>query len=68
MAVMVEKRFGRRALIQCMLDRRLLLVRYNQAAEELNKMSEAVSDWAILAVHLGPPLSLLSRISERSSP
>src|SRR6266567_3296602 len=31
-------------------------------------VSEAVSDWAILAVHLGPPLSLLSRISERSSP
>ncbi len=31
-------------------------------------LSEAVSDWAILAVHLGPPLSLLSRISERSSP
>ena len=30
-------------------------------------MSEAVSDWAILAVHLGPPLSLLSRISERSA-
>src|SRR5213080_1223945 len=30
-------------------------------------LSEAVSDWAILAVHLGPPLSLLSRISERSS-
>src|SRR5207302_9551682 len=33
----------------------------------LNKVSEAVSDWSILAVHLGPPLSLLSRISERSS-
>jgi hypothetical protein len=39
MAVMVEKRFGRPALIQCMLDRRLLLVRYNQAAEDLNKRS-----------------------------
>ena len=37
MAIIVEKRFGRPALIQCMLDRRLLLVRYNQAAEELNK-------------------------------
>src|SRR5947199_10754016 len=26
-------------------------------------LSEAVSDWAILAVYLGPPVSLLSRIS-----
>src|SRR5438874_1780032 len=34
---------------------------------EFGGVSEAVSDWAILAVHLGPPLSLLSRISERSS-
>jgi hypothetical protein len=39
MAVMVEKRFGRAALVQCMLDRRLLLVRYNQAAEDVNKSS-----------------------------
>jgi Putative zinc dependent peptidase (DUF5700) len=36
MAVLVEKRYGRAALIECMLDRRLLLARYNQAAEELN--------------------------------
>src|SRR5436853_7885822 len=34
---------------------------------EFGGVSEAVSDWAILAVHLGPPLSLLSRISERSA-
>jgi hypothetical protein len=36
MATLFEKRYGRAALIQCMLDRRLLLKRYNQAAEELN--------------------------------
>jgi len=36
MATLVEKRYGRPALIECMLDRRLLLKRYNQAAEELN--------------------------------
>jgi len=36
MAVMVEKRFGRNVLIDCMLDPRELLVRYNQAAKELN--------------------------------
>jgi len=37
MAVIVEKRFGRKVLIECMLDPRELLVRYNQAAEELNR-------------------------------
>jgi hypothetical protein len=36
MATLVEKRYGRPALIECMLDRRLMLKRYNQAAEELN--------------------------------
>ncbi|HEY6303978.1 MAG TPA: DUF5700 domain-containing putative Zn-dependent protease [Terriglobales bacterium] len=29
MAVRVEKRYGRAALIECTLDRRLLLERYN---------------------------------------
>jgi hypothetical protein len=37
MAVMVEKRFGRQALIETMLDPRRLLVLYNQAAEEQNR-------------------------------
>jgi hypothetical protein len=36
MAVMVEKRFGRPALIETMLDPRRLLVLYNQAAAEQN--------------------------------
>jgi hypothetical protein len=36
MSVMVEKRFGRDALIQTMLDPRKLLVLYNRAAEEQN--------------------------------
>src|SRR2546428_174160 len=36
MAVMVEKRYGRAALIECMRDRRLLLVRYHAAAQEMN--------------------------------
>lgn len=53
MAVMVEQRFGRPALIQCMLDRRLLLVRYNQAAEELNKRSnEKLPLWSTKLLHL----------------
>ena len=36
MAVIVEKRYGRAMLIDCMLDRRLLLRRYSQAAAEMN--------------------------------
>jgi hypothetical protein len=37
MAVIVEKRFGRKVLIDCMLDPRELLNRYNQAATEINE-------------------------------
>jgi hypothetical protein len=36
MSVMVEKRFGRQALIETMLDPRCLLVLYNRAASEQN--------------------------------
>jgi len=39
MAVIVEKRYGRKVLIDCMLDPRELLARYNRAAEELNGTS-----------------------------
>jgi hypothetical protein len=37
MAVMVERGYGRESLIECMRDRRLLLVRYNRLAEESNR-------------------------------
>ena len=40
MAVIVEKRFGRAALIDCMRDPRLLLARYDAAAQEMNQHSE----------------------------
>jgi hypothetical protein len=40
MAVMVERRFGRDVLIQTMLDPRLLLVRYNQAAREQDRRNK----------------------------
>ena len=40
MAVIVEKRYGRGTLIDCMLDPRQLLARYNTAAEELNRNSK----------------------------
>lgn len=46
MAVIVEKRFGRRELINCMLDPRQLLARYNQAAEEINRGSEKLAVWS----------------------
>jgi len=36
MAVIVEKRYGRATLIDCMIDPRELLARYNSAATELN--------------------------------
>jgi hypothetical protein len=37
MAVIVEKRFGRKTLIDCMLDPPQLLVLYNKAAKEINE-------------------------------
>jgi hypothetical protein len=37
MGVVVEKRFGRATLIECMTDPRQLLARYNQAATEHNE-------------------------------
>jgi len=40
MAVMVEKRYGRQALIQTMLDPRQLLVLYNRVAAEQNAASK----------------------------
>jgi putative zinc-dependent peptidase DUF5700 len=46
MAATVEKRFGRKVLIDCMLDPRQLLARYNQAAKELNRASsEKLALW-----------------------
>jgi hypothetical protein len=36
MAAIVERRLGRAALVECMADPRLLLVRYNQVAAETN--------------------------------
>ncbi len=37
MAVIVEKRYGRATLIDCMIDPRELLARYNSAVAELNR-------------------------------
>lgn len=40
MAVIVEKRYGRKRLIECMLDPRELLASYNRAAIEMNARAE----------------------------
>jgi hypothetical protein len=47
MAVIVEKRYGRKRLIECMLDPRELLASYNQAAQERNSSSrEKLALWS----------------------
>jgi putative zinc-dependent peptidase DUF5700 len=58
MAVIVEKRYGRAALIDCMLDPRELLSRYNSAAAELNQhQAEQLALWppALLSALASPP-------------
>ena len=46
-AVIVEKRFGRKILIDCMVDPRELLARYNQAAGESNRAGgEKLALWS----------------------
>lgn len=47
MAVMVEERFGRSKLIECMMDPRLLFSAYNTAAAENNKKSkDKLATWS----------------------
>jgi hypothetical protein len=47
MAVIVEKRYGRATLIDCMIDPRELLARYNSAAAELNhSQTEQLALWS----------------------
>ena len=57
MSVMVEKRFGRKALIGTMLDPRCLLVLYNRAAAEQNAAGKAPlplwSEEVLSGVHAG---------------
>jgi Putative zinc dependent peptidase (DUF5700) len=53
MAALVDKRFGRKVFTDCLLDPRLLLVRYNQVAAEANRNGAALALW---------PESLLQRM------
>jgi len=59
MAVIVEKRFGRATLIDCMIDPRELLARYNSAAAELNhSQTEQLALWSPeLLATIGPPIT-----------
>lgn len=44
---MVEKRWGRKRLIDCMLDQRRMLRDYNLAAAELNKTGgDTLATWS----------------------
>jgi len=58
MSVMVEKRFGRQALIDTMLDPRCLLMLYNRAVAEQNAAGKPPlplwSEDVLNAVHAGP--------------
>ncbi|HLW83843.1 MAG TPA: DUF5700 domain-containing putative Zn-dependent protease [Candidatus Sulfotelmatobacter sp.] len=47
MAVTIEKRYGRKRLIECMLDPRELLATYNRAAAEINSVGkERLALWS----------------------
>jgi Putative zinc dependent peptidase (DUF5700) len=62
MAALVEKRFGRQVFTNCLLDPRLLLVRYNEVAVEANKNGASLALWPgsllwrIYADHPPPPI------------
>lgn len=46
MAVLVEKRYGRQAFTQCLIDPRRLLVLYNQIAFEANQQGASLATWS----------------------
>ena len=56
-AVVIEKRYGRAVLIDCMQDPRLLILRYNAAASDINKSGkETLVLWSPELVHkIGTP-------------
>lgn len=46
MAVLVEKRYGRQAFTECLIDPRRLLVLYNQIALEANQQGASLATWS----------------------
>jgi hypothetical protein len=63
MAVVVEKRFGRKVLIDCMLDPRELLAHYNQAAADLNRHGAKLAVWS---PELMQRIALRNTLTDRS--
>lgn len=59
MAVIVEKRYGRKRLIECMLDPRELLASYNQAARERHTNGDG--ELALWSPELMQKIALASR-------
>jgi hypothetical protein len=54
MAALVEKQYGRKVFTDCLLDPRLLLIRYNKIAELANQNGASLSLWpSELLVRLG---------------
>ena len=45
MAALVEKRFGRQVFLDCLLDPRQLLIRYNEIAAQANKDGASLALW-----------------------
>jgi hypothetical protein len=45
-AALVDKRFGRKSFDECLLDPRLLLLRYNQVAKEANANGASLETWS----------------------
>jgi hypothetical protein len=46
MAALVDKRFGRKSFDECLLDPRLLILRYNQVAKEANAKGASLQTWS----------------------
>ena len=46
MAVLVERRFGRETLMNCLVDPRLLIVKYDEIAREANDQGAHLATWS----------------------
>ena len=58
MAVLVERRYGRETLTDCLLDPRLLIVKYDEVAQEANQQGAHLATWSP---------NLIARLGLRSS-
>ena len=63
MSVVIEKRYGRKRLIECMLDARDLLATYNRAAAEIDKTGK--DDLALWSPQLMKKISTPAAMKEQ---